>query len=184
MKKGGIKEFFRKSMVSLKRKPQMIPLLVLLIGFLYYSLNMTHVSDTTAKIQGTGMGLCGFVIMLFSVLSMVCFLNAFPHRKKTNIPMLVLMFAMLAVVIFCDFYYSARVFEAVNREVNPIPMTGSNSYISEVIKTLNVHKVILIIGMALTALLPVYTPLLRKVKTSVDIEVNDEMGEIDISGED
>ena len=82
---GGVKEFFRKKIVTLKRKPQMIPLVVLAIGFLVYSLNLTHVSDTTAKIQLAGMGLSGFCTMLFSMLSFVCFLNAYPHRKKTNI---------------------------------------------------------------------------------------------------
>ncbi len=56
-KKGGVKEFFRKKIVTLKRKPQMIPLLVLAVGFLVYSLNLTHVSDTTAKIQLAGLGM-------------------------------------------------------------------------------------------------------------------------------
>ena len=53
-------EFFRKILVSLKRRPQMIPFLVLIISFLVYSLNLTHISDTTAKIQGVGMGLCQY----------------------------------------------------------------------------------------------------------------------------
>ena len=79
-------EFLRKKLVSLKRKPQMIALLVLAAAFVYYSLNLTMISNTTAKIQGAGMGLAGFATMLFSMLSLVCFLNAFPHRKKTNIP--------------------------------------------------------------------------------------------------
>ncbi len=34
----GIKEFFRKTLVSLKRKPQMIALIVLGLGFVYVSL--------------------------------------------------------------------------------------------------------------------------------------------------
>ena len=38
---GGVKEFIRKTLVSLKRKPQTIPMLVLAAGFLYYSLNLT-----------------------------------------------------------------------------------------------------------------------------------------------
>ena len=61
----GIKEFFRKLIVSLKRRPQIIPMIMLGISFVYYSLNLMNVSDTTAKIQGPGMGLCGFVTMLF-----------------------------------------------------------------------------------------------------------------------
>ena len=36
----GVREFFRKRVVALKRKPQTIPLFVLVIAFLYYSLNL------------------------------------------------------------------------------------------------------------------------------------------------
>ena len=59
-------EFFRKWMVALKRKPQMIALTVLAAAFVYYSLNLTQVSNTTAKIYGNGMGLASFATMLFS----------------------------------------------------------------------------------------------------------------------
>ena len=87
----GIGEFFRKFLVSLKRKPHMIPLVIMVLGFVYYSFNLTQISNTTALINGPHMGLTEFATMLFSTLSLVCFLNSFPHRKKTNIPMLVLM---------------------------------------------------------------------------------------------
>ena len=73
----GLREFIRKRIVSLKRKPQTIALLVFVVAFVYSSLNLTKVSNTTAKIQGTGMGLAGFATMLFSSLSIVCSLNAF-----------------------------------------------------------------------------------------------------------
>ena len=89
-----MKEFFRKKMVALKRKPQTIALIFLAVTFLIYSLNLRMVSDTTARINMKGMGLAGFATMLFSMLSFVCFLNTFPHRKKVNIPMLVIFFAI------------------------------------------------------------------------------------------
>ena len=81
-KPSAVKEFFRKQIVTLKRNPQNIPMAMLLISFVYYSLNLTNMSNTTAKIQGVGMGLCQFCIMLFSLLSIVCMLNAFPKRKE------------------------------------------------------------------------------------------------------
>lgn len=177
-------EFLRKKLVTLKRKPQVIALLVLAAAFVYYSLNLTKISNTTAKIQGVGMGLSGFVTMLFSILGLVCFLNAFPHRKKTNIPMLVLLFLMLGAIIFCDLYYTARIDDAITREINPIDPTGANIYISEAKSMLRVHTILVIIGAALTALLPVYSPLIRKINTSVEVAANEEMGTIDISGED
>ena len=177
-------EFLRKKLVSLKRKPQMIALLVLAVAFVYYSLNLTKISNTTAKIQGPGMGLSGFVTRLFSILSLVCCLNAFPHRKKTNIPMLILMFLMLGAILFCDLYYGGRITAAVTRAENPIDPTGNNLYISQAQSMLRVHMILVIAGAALTALLPLYAPLIRKINTSVEVAANEEMGTIDISGED
>lgn len=257
----GVKEFVRKRLVGLKRKPQIIAMLVLGVGFVYYSLNLTHVSNTTAYIQGTGMGLSGFVVMLFSVLSLVCFLNAFPHRKKVNIPMLVLMFLMLGSIIFCDTYYISKINEKVDNvrataiteyeetgksklkpetnegSVAKLTVNGGDEvYYVEIVNAressnylvladvnvstvdpanattkpfteqiaddaestfykdhpsvlkaremLTVHQIILVIGALLVALLPVYTPMIRKIRTSVEVEANDNVGEIDISGED
>ena len=74
-----VNEFFRKRIVELKRKPQTIALVALGIAFLYYSLNLTQISNTTAKIQGPGMGLAGFVTMLFSILSP-------QHGQKSDMP--------------------------------------------------------------------------------------------------
>lgn len=177
-------EFLRKFFVALKRRPSIIALVVLLIAFLYYSLNLTHISDTTAKIQGPGMGLCGFATMLFSMLSLVCFLNAFPRRKKPVIAMVVLMLLMFAVIIFCDVYYSNLIMNALTRAENPIKLDASTIYIAQAYNVLQSHIVILAIGVALILLLPVYTRLLRKIKTSVTVEDYGKLGEIDISGED
>ena len=157
----GVKEIFRKRVVSLKRRPQTIALLVLAAAFVYYSLNLTTISNTTAKIQGKGMGLAGFATMLFSILSLVCFLNAFPHRKKTNLPMLILTFVMLGIILYCDFYYAGRITIAVTRAENTISTTGTNAFILRASAILNVHRIILIAGAALTLLLPVYAPLLK-----------------------
>lgn len=179
----GIKEAFRKFLVALKRRPQMIPLVVLVIAFLEYSLHLTVISDTTAKIQGSGMGLCGFATMLFSMLSMVCFGNAFPHRKKVNVPMLVLMFVMFGIVILADVTYLNAIYAAVMRADNPIKVTMNTIYIAYAEYYLNMHIVILCVGIALIVLLPVYSKWIRKIKTSVEVEGNGQMDAIDISGE-
>lgn len=179
----GIKEMLRKMMVSLKRKPQTIPLLVLGIAFLYYSLNLTHISDTTAKIQLGGMGLSGFCTMLFSLLSLVCFMNAYPHRKKTNIPMLVLMFLMLAVLFYCDTHYASCIHTAINRPDHPIVVDANTAYIARAQQVLVVHRIILAVGAGLTLLVPVLRTLFRKVNTSLDVEDNGRMEEIILSGD-
>lgn len=177
-------EFLRRFFVALKRKPDVIPLLVLVAAFLQYSLNLTHISDTTAKIQGAGMGLCGFATMLFSMLSLVCFLNAFPRRKKPVVPMIVLMALMLGIILYCDYHYMALILVALNRPDNPIVLDKSTIYIAQAYNVLSTHMGIVIAGAVITALLPVYTKLLRKINTSIIVEDNGKLGEIDISGED
>jgi len=180
---GGMKEFIRKTIVSLKRKPQTIPLLVLAAAFLVYSLNLTHISDTTAKIQLPGMGLSGFCTMLFSLLSFVCFINAYPHRKKTNIPMLVLMFLMLAILIYCDTYYAGRITQAITRADHPIVVDANTIYITKAHNMLMVHRVIVAAGALLTLLVPVLRRLLRRIDTSLPAEESVEMEAITLSDE-
>ena len=183
-KSSGMPEFLRRFFVALKRQPAIIALVVLLIAFFQYSLNLTHISDTTAKIQGPGMGLCGFATMLFSMLSLVCFLNAFPKRKKPVIPMVVLMFVMFAIIIYCDYHYCGLIQTALTREVNPIVIDLSTIYIAKAYNVLQTHMTIECIGAVLVLLMPVYTKMLRKINTSITVEDNGKMDVIDISGED
>ena len=175
-----IKERVRKFIVALKRNPSMIPLIMLLVAFLVYSMNLTDVSDTTAKIQGKGMGLCQFCIMLFSLLSMVCMLNAFPKRKKPNYLMIGVMFVMFAVMIYCDIHYMNAIAVAVNRAENPIKLS-ENMYIWDAYTMLQTYIVLIGVTAGLVVLLPVYSKLLKKIKTSIEVEDNGAMGEIEIS---
>lgn len=175
-----LKERIRKAVVSLKRNPSTIPLVMMLVTFVFYSLNLTDVSDTTAKIYGKGMGLSQFCIMLFSLLNLVCILNAFPRRKKPNIPMIVLMFAMFGIIIYCDIHYTNMIIAAINRLENPIAITEDTAYIAKANNMLNIHMVMTIVCAVLVALLPVYSKLIRKINTAVAIEDNGEMGQIEI----
>lgn len=180
----GLKESFRKLLVALKRRPHIIALLVFAVAFLVYSLNLMNISDTTAKVQGKGMGLCGFATMLFSLLSLLCFLNAFPHRKKVNVPMLVLAFLMVGILLFADTFYISAVDAARFREVSPIEIGPTTQYIADAYSMLITHRIVLVAGVVLTALLPVYGKLLRRINTSVAVEDNGKLDAIEISGED
>lgn len=128
------------------------------------------------------MGLYGFMTMLFSILGLVCYLNAFPKRKKSVKPMVALMFLMAAVVFVCDVLYGNLIHQAVFRPDNPIIITQSTLYISKAYSVLGVHRILLIIATALTALLPVIKLLLKKINTSVKIEGYDDMA-LDLSKE-
>lgn len=178
-----LREGFRKSVVSLKRQPSGIPLAVFALAFLIFSLNLTDISDTTAKIQGSQMGLCSFAIMLFSILLLVCFLNAFPKRKKANVPMLVLVFVMLGLVVFADAFYLSRIWNALTREQNPIAINDSTLYIATALRTLRAHLIVLGAGFVLTVTLPLYRKWLQKIDTSVAVEENSSLGAIELSDE-
>lgn len=182
--KGGVKEVIRKFLVSVKKNPQMLPLLALTVSFLVYSLNLTSISNTTAKIYGANMGLCSFVTMLFSMLSYVCMFSAYPKRKKPNIPLIFLMLLMYAAIIFADFYYYGRITAAVTRTDSPIQITQSTAYILKAKNVLTTHVVTTIITMVAVVVEPFYAKLIKKINTSVEVEDNGELGDIDLSDED
>ena len=177
-----ITEFFRKRLVAIKRKPHTIPLLVFGVAYVYYSLNLSYIADSTTIVHSKGLGLTEFLSMLFGVLLLVCFMNAFPHRKKVNVPMLVIMFLMVGLVFYCDTYYAGKLNDRFAPGMD-FPAAW-HSFVDPTLTTLRWHRILLLIGVALTALLPVYTPLLRKINTNVRIEDNGNIGSIDLSGED
>lgn len=180
----GIAEIWRKFLVALKRKPSMIPMAMLIIAFLEYSLNLMHMSDTTALIQGTGMGLCGFITMLLSILSFLVFMNTFPNRKPTNKIMLCLLIVMIGITIGADLIYANGIYTALTREVNTIVVDAKNYYIAQAYNEVYTHVYLQIATIVLTLLLPVYSKFIKKIKTSIEVEGNGDMATIDISGED
>lgn len=194
-----IKEFFRKFLVSIKRNPQNVALVVLLVSFLTYSLNLTKFSNTTAYIQLTPMGLCQFVSMLFSILAMVCFLNAFPKRQKVRWVMLGIMFAMIAAIIAVDIVYYIKINQGVTDITGryAAEAAGDTAVYNEKVaalykdhpellstpKVLIAQIVLLGVSALLVALLPVYRPLLRKINTSIEVESNEDMGTIELESD-
>ena len=177
---GSMPEFLRKFFVSLKRSPQVIPTLLFVVAFLLYSLNLTYISHTTSRINLTGMGLCGFVTMLFSALSFVAVLNAFPKRKKPNIWMILLLVVMIGAVITCDIIYRNLILEALNRAENPI---AAEDYIVKSFNMLFYHIVVLGAALGLTLTVPLYAKLLNLINTSIKVEGNENMGEIELESE-
>lgn len=194
-----IKEFFRKFLVSVKRNPQNIALIIMLVSFLTYSLSLTKFSNATAFIQLTPMGLCQFVSMLFGILAMVCFLNAFPKRQKVRWVMLAIMFAMLAAIIAADIVYCVKLNQGVTDITGryATEAAGDTAIYNEKVATLYkdhpelltapqvliAQMVLLGISALLVALLPVYRPLLKKINTSIEVESNEDMGAIELEGD-
>ncbi len=180
----GIKEFIRKFFVGLKRNPQNISMLMMLITFIIYSFNLTAISDTTAKVGLPNMGQCEFVSMLLGILSFVSFLRAFPRREKPNLIMIGLTILMLGVCVVMDIVYNLRITQGLTREVGPVVITEETAYITKAQGIMSLHMILLIVCIVLIVLLPVYSKLIRKINTSIEVEGNENIGSIDISSED
>lgn len=179
-----LKERVRKILVALKKNPQFVPLLALCASFLEYSLNLTEISNTTAKIQGLNMGLAAFVTMLFMMLSFVCMLNAFPKRQKPKTPMIILMMVLYGAVIWADIHYMTKISWALYREENPIPLTESTMYIYDAYNTILIHVILVGVTIVCVLLEPVFAKLFKKINTSIDVEGSGDIQNIDISDED
>lgn len=182
--KKGIKEFIRKFIVSLKRSPQNIAMATLAVAFLIYSLNLTSIANTTARINLPNMGQCEFAAMLFSILAFVVFLRAFPKRQKPHKIMLGLLFLMFVLLVLVDIVYLARIQEAILNPNNPLVIEVSTAYIAIANNAVVAHIVCVVICAVLVIALPLYGKLLKAINTSIDVEGNGEMEVIDISGED
>lgn len=176
-----ISEFFRKFLVLLKKNPNYIPFVMLLVSFLVYSLNLTNVSNTTATVQGKGMGLCEFAAMLFSILSMIALLNAFPKRQKPNYPMVVLIIALFGIIIFADITYASRIYDTLVELGDKI----KPKQLEEYIKTYNMiytHIALIAVTAVTVVLEPLLAKLLKKINTTVNLEETS-IGEIELVDE-
>lgn len=179
----GIKEVFRKYLVALKRSPQAIPMLTLIIAFFIYSLNLSSIANTTARINGANMGQCEFVAMLFSILAFVVFLRSFPKRKKANKLMLGILGCMLVLVAFVDVVYITRIVTATTRAENTIVIDDNSRYIETAQNVVTLHVVFIAATALLLVLLPLYSRAIKKIKTSIDVEGNENIAAIDIADE-
>lgn len=185
----GFKEFVRKFFVSIKRNPQNIALVMMLVTYVFYSLNLTNISDTTAFVGRPNMGQCQFVAMLLGILSFVSFLRAFPRREKPKLVMIVLTILMLAASTFVEIVYSLRIDSALNDpnfkvydENNLLNDAGKAIFAARPIIT--IHIILLLICIALIVALPVYSKLIRKINTSIDVAGNENMATLDMASDD
>lgn len=157
-------EFIRKSLVKLKKNPQMIPFTMLIISFLVFSLNLTNISNTTLRIKGDGMGLCEFVSMLLSLLCIICLLNAFPKRKKPNYPMIGLIMFFFVCIVVSDIYYIYKI------TTSPVKVTSTTMFIYTTQYVMIAHIVLILVTAVTVILEPLFAKLLKKINTSIDIE--------------
>jgi hypothetical protein len=193
---GGIKEWFRKFIVNLKRRPMNIAFFVLVIStivnlcILGYLSQLGLSTNYSQKMQG----LCIFVNQLFSILVLLLFMNSFPKReKKPKVVMLVLTFVFMAVMIALDVYL--YIIWGVNHAAD-IESTASmsataketywnkiNSFYPQAMSGVMAHIILVAIAAVLTATYPLYGKLINKINTRKVVESTELKEDIDTSEE-
>ena len=152
-----------------------------MISFLIYSLNLTAISNTTATVQGKGMGLCEFAIMLASLLSMICLLNAFPKRQKPNYKMIVILMILFVLIIVCDILYFSMISSTIAKLGNKIKEKQLAEYLLSQ-RTVIANAIFTGITAVTVVLEPYFSKLLKKINTSVDLEEST-LSDIDLADE-
>lgn len=186
-----VKERFRKFIVKLKRKPQMIPLFVILITSLVYLCTIStyaQVIETNSGIPNLGIAM--FINTLMSILVLPLFLNAFPKRKKPNIIYIVAVFVVLALLIGMDvmYYMSMKNFiaqklEEFNGLLTEDQLLTQYPYIVKAYSQLIIHMVFVGVSIVVFALLPLYKKGINKINTRKNLEENNLSEDIDTSAE-
>lgn len=192
---GGIKEWFRKFTVKLKRRPMNIAFFVLIVSTLVNLCSLGNYSQLGLNpvYNKESQGLCIFVCQLFCILVLMLFMNSFPKRsKKPKIVMLVLTFAFMAVMIALDIYLyvSWGKLYVKDMAVERLPdvyeayvTNGLKTYYPGAMGGILAHCILVGIAALLTATYPLYGKLINKINTRKVIESTELKEEIDTSAE-
>ena len=198
---GGIKEWCRKTVVKLKRRPMNIAFLVLIVSSLVNLCSLGSYSQLGLNpyYNKQSQGLCIFICQLFCILVLLLFMNSFPKRsKKPKIVMLVLTFVFIAVMIGLDIYLyiswgNLHVKDLAIERTDDVwqaywvtgtgMQKGVNTYYPGAMNGILAHLILVCIAAVLTATYPLYGKLINKINTRKVIESTELKEEIDTSAE-
>ena len=97
--------------------------------------------------------------------------------------MLGLSVAMSVLVLVSNILYQGCITKGITDHPQHITTGKFAENILAARDMLKFHMIIVIIGLVLLALLPVYSKLLKKINTSIEIEYSEDVGEIELSSE-
>lgn len=180
--KEGFKEWGRKQIVNLKRAPQRIPLLMLVITtalWLIWLFTFSEAVYYTSAVNWTG--LMVFCNTLLSILILALFLSAFPKRKKANKVFVAMLFVFMALIICCDVVY--YILESKYLAEQAQSFVDTYKFLNSSLNLAIVHVVLVAICAVLLATLPLYSKLINKINTKKEIESTQLSEEIDTSAE-
>jgi NADH:ubiquinone oxidoreductase subunit 3 (subunit A) len=185
--KAGFKEWGRKKIVGLKRKPQSIILVMLFITTALWLIWLFTFSRTiSANGSVKWCGLVVFINTLVSILIIALFGNAFPKRKKPSILFIVMLFAFMAIIIACDVIYYVEMGTYIHASLADggagytAAQLAAKPYMEKSLTLAIVHIVFVAICAVLLATLPVYSKLINKINTRKEVVSNDIKETIDV----
>ncbi len=165
-------DFFRKRLVNLKRRPQTIPLVLLVVSCMIYTFHLTAHSNAAMYVSSRIIALYVFIITLASMLVIFSFTNAYARGTKRFHLMIGVVFLLLAVQIILDIVYLNIMFHETMVRDNPVPITQD---IADSMNWTMIHLGALGLTTLSIALLPSYRKLLNKIDTSMEDEEFDDL---------
>lgn len=186
-----VKEYGRKFIVKLKRRPMNIGLFVLLVSSILILCSLGNLSQLglCSQYQTQYQGLCVFIDILFGILVLVLYLNAFPKRSKhPKWVMYALTIVFMLILIGLDLYL--YIIWGKNRAADLIRAPGDDNYWNidpginkfffKAVNSVLAHAILVMISMLLMVLSPVIGKLLNKINTKVVLEDTQLKDEIDV----
>lgn len=188
--------FLRKQIVNLKRAPQRIPLVILVVCCIIYTFNLTAHSNASIYVNSDIVALYVFIITLASMLAIFSYVNAYSgsrisylakkvinaktfaffgslNMKKLlaflkRIWKLIIAVALVLIQIVLDVFYLDIMFYETMYKQNPVPITQD---IAASMNMTMVHIGALVAALAAILLKPAYHKALLKIDTSaLDVE--------------
>ncbi len=154
----------RKWIVSLKRRPQNIPLVLLVVCCCIYTFNLTAHSNAVMYVSARIIALYLFIVTLATMLTIFSFVNAYAGKKR-RLLMQAVVYALIAVQFILEIsYYNIMMVELYYRD-NPVPLTAD---IANSVNGTVTHLVALGITTAVIILIPVYRKWLNKIDTATE----------------
>lgn len=179
----GIKEWARKQVVTLKRSPQRIPLLVTAISTIIWLFSLFSISRAVNNAYSIEwIGLVVFASTMLAILVIPLFLNSFPKRKKPNFIFIALVFVFMAGMVALDYVYYSMITDFLLGQSTEY--VASATYFTSATNAVITHLVFVCISAALLALIPAYAPLIKKINTSKNIEDNNIHEAIELEDDD
>ena len=142
----------------------------MVISCLLFNLNLEDYSRTTLALLMDSMGLTLFAISLFSYLSIVTYLSAYPKRQKPRYVKIILSVLMIAGSIVLELYYYHLIIEKT--EIGPaiIQITADKQFIVAAKQYSIIHVILLSVTLLLMLTLPIYSKWIKKINTTVQLE--------------